>query len=76
MKVTFTLDWITSAAIEVEFGEFHIPQIGSYVEDMKISTCYGKDCMYISGYVTEVRMTYCESTFKLENVDIILGSLK
>jgi len=71
MKVEFVYDWKTS--IEFEIEEFQIPQIGSYIEPMKLPCEYLKDPQYFLGSVSEVRMEYCEKTLNLKKVQIILS---
>lgn len=71
MKVEFVYDWKTS--IEFELEEFQIPQIGSYIEPMKLPCAHLKDPQYFFGSVSEVCMEYCEKTLKIKKVQITLS---
>lgn len=71
MKVEFICDWRSS--IEFEIDNFQIPQIGSYIEHMRLPCQYQKDPQSFCGPVSDVRIEYCEKTLKIKKVQIILS---
>lgn len=71
MKVEFICDWRTS--IEFDIDDFQIPQIGSYIERMKLPCVYQKEPQGFCGRVSDVRIEYCEKTLKIKKVQINLS---